>query len=258
MTTLEEPPTGNAVRFAAQPLPDGGTPACIWLSAERRLPPLDLTTCPELVVVGAHPDDETLGFGASAVMLARLGIRVQVVSATDGGGSHPGLNALQRHHLEATRRTELHRALGVLGLPPPISLGLPDGDVAGHEQRLTDLLVEILAARPAGTWCAATWRGDGHPDHEAVGRAAATAAAETGAQLLEYPVWMWHWASPGDAAVPWRRAHAVPIDDGAIARKEAAAQCFRSQFLPIGPGEGAVLPPFVLPRLLEVGEVVFR
>ena len=258
MTTLSEPPIGNSVRFAARPLPGGGTPACIWLSAERRLPELDLTGCPELVVVGAHPDDETLGFGATAVMLAQRGVRVQVVSASDGGGSHPGLSLLQRRRLELTRRAELHRALDVLGVPPPICLGLPDGAIADHEARLADLLIEVLAVRPRGTWCAATWRGDGHPDHEAVGRAAALAAAEVGAELVEYPVWMWHWAVPGDAAVPWHRARRVPLDDAAVRRKETAAQCFRSQFDPVGPDAEPVLPPFVLRRLLAVGEVAFR
>jgi LmbE family N-acetylglucosaminyl deacetylase len=258
MTMLSEPPTGNGVRFAARPLPGGGTPACIWLSAERRLPDLDLATCPEIVVVGAHPDDETLGFGAASALLARLGVRVQVVSASDGGRSHPDLSLLQRHRLEMTRRAELHRATAVLGIPPPISLGLPDGEIVDHEPRLTDLLIEIMAARPRGTWCAATWRGDGHPDHEAVGRAAATAAAVTGAELMEYPVWMWHWAFPGDEAVPWDRALRVPADRAAVGRKQRAADCFRSQFEPVAPGGAAVLPPFVLRRLLAVGEMVFR
>ena len=97
---------------------------------------------------------------------------------------------------------------------------------------LAELLGEILAGAAPGTWCAATWRGDGHPDHEAVGRAAAAACARTGVALLEYPVWMWHWASPSDPAVPWERAHSVPVSGWALERKRLAAQCFRSQFEP--------------------------
>lgn len=258
MTAVDETPIGNGVRFAAQPLSGGGTPAGVWLRGGRRFPPLDLGGCRQLVIVGAHPDDETLGFGAGLSMLAARGVGVQAVSVTDGGLSHSHQSMLERHRLEAARRGELHRALGVLGLPPPISLGLPDGDVAGHEQRLRDLLVEILTERPPGTWCAATWRGDGHPDHEAVGRAAAFAAAETGVPLLEYPVWMWHWAVPGDPAVPWDRALSVPADDDAIARKARAAAVFVSQFAPWGAGGETAMPAFVLPRLLQVGEVVFR
>ncbi|MDG4663571.1 PIG-L family deacetylase [Mycobacterium sp. 236(2023)] len=247
----------NSSRMADNPLAGGGTPEHVWTAAGLRFPDIDLAKCPEIVVVGAHPDDETVGFGATAAQLAAAGVGVQIVSASDGGAAFPDASLLQRYSLEKVRRRELCEAAGVLGLPPPISLGLPDGDIAGHEQRLTDLLIEILVTRPAGTWCAATWRGDGHPDHEAVGRAAAVAAALTGAVLVEYPVWMWHWAQPGDAAVPWERAHAVPSTPEAIDLKLKAAKRFRSQF-ESRDGEQPVLPDYFLPRLIAVGEVVFR
>jgi LmbE family N-acetylglucosaminyl deacetylase len=255
--TAADPPIGNTARFAARPLPSGGTPTAVWLSAERGLPEVDLSACPEIVVVAAHPDDETLGFGATAAMLSELGVRVQVVSASDGGASHPTNSLSERRQLEQIRRSELHRAVGILGLPTPVSLGLPDGELSSHEGRLVDLLTDILTKRPPGTWCAATWRGDGHPDHEAVGRAAAAACRRTDAVLIEYPVWMWHWALPGDAAVPWDRAQAVSLSLAAVGRKSLAAQCFRSQFEP-SVAAPPVLPPCVLRRLLAVGEVVFR
>ena len=183
---------------------------------------------------------------------------MQIVSASDGGAAYPNQSLLQRYRLERTRRAELLRATGVLGLHAPICLGLPDGQIDRHEERLADLLTEILDTKPAGTWCAATWRGDGHPDHEAVGRAAAIAVQRTGAVLVEYPVWMWHWAVPDDDAVPWHRAHSVPLSRDALGRKNTAAQIFRSQFVPEQPGDEPVLPPFILSRLLAVGEVVFR
>jgi LmbE family N-acetylglucosaminyl deacetylase len=255
--TPADPPIGNTARFAARPLSGGGTPTHVWINAERQLPELDLGDCTEIVVVAAHPDDETLGFGAASAMLAERGSPVQVVSASDGGSSHATSSLLERQQLEQIRRSELHRAVGILGLPTPVSLGLPDGELSSHEGHLVDLLTDILAQRPPGTWCAANWRGDGHPDHEAVGRAAAVAAQRTGAVLIEYPVWMWHWALPGDAAVPWDRAHAIPLSPSAIDRKSLAARCFRSQFEPSAVAP-PVLPPCVLRRLLAVGEVVFR
>jgi LmbE family N-acetylglucosaminyl deacetylase len=248
----------NSARLAARPLTCGGTPTHQWLNARLDASPLDLSDCPEIVVAGAHPDDETLGFGATASQLAAAGVRVQIVSASDGGAAYASQSVLQRYRLERTRRAELHRAARVLGVAAPICLGLPDGEIAGHEQRLADLLTEILAAKPPGTWCAATWRGDGHPDHEAVGRAAAVAAGRTGAVLVEYPVWMWHWARPGDDAVPWQRMSTAPVDVAATERKRLAAQSFRSQFLPPTHDDPPVLPPAVLHRLLAVGEVVFR
>ncbi|MFZ1175835.1 MAG: PIG-L family deacetylase [Mycobacterium sp.] len=253
-------PSGNCARFAAKPLTHGGTPVPLWLADLDRepLPPLDLSGCKRLIVVAPHPDDETLSLGATTAQLVASGVDVQVVSVSDGGAAKPGATLSGRLRLATTRRHELHRATGVLGVSRPVTLGLPDGELADHEGKLAELLVEILEAAGPMTWCAATWRGDGHPDHEAAGRAAAAACAHTGAALLEYPVWMWHWASPADPAVPWDRAHSVRVSGWAIDRKRLAAQRYRSQFAPSAGESAPVLPAFVLQRLLAVGEVVFR
>jgi len=245
---------GNGARFSARPLTLDGTPTQDWLDALAHAPELDLTRCSEILVVAAHPDDETLGFGAALATLAELGVRVQVVAASDGGASHPGLH---RRGLERARRAELHDAMRVLDVPAPTFLGMPDGELSGHEEQLADRLTEMLASRPGTPWIAATWRGDGHPDHEAVGRAAAVAADRRGAVLLEYPIWMWHWATPDDNAVPWDRLRAVPVNRYAVDRKVAAAQCYRTQVEVAGPDAEPLLPPFVLQRLLAVQEVVF-
>ncbi|OBA62454.1 LmbE family protein [Mycobacterium sp. 1100029.7] len=246
----------NGARFAAKPLTHGGTPTPVWLAALGRepLPRLDLAECPGLVVVAPHPDDETLGMGATIAALAASGVEVQVVSVSDGGAARPGAPAMERCRTEAIRRHELRRATSALGTAAPLSLGLPDGQLSDYEDELTGSLIDILERFDTVPWCAATWRGDGHPDHEAVGRAAAAACTRVDAVLMEYPVWMWHWATPADPAVPWHRAFAVAASDCATTRKRHAAQQYRSQFS----GSPAVLPPFVLPRLMAVGEVVFR
>lgn len=245
--------SGNGARFAGVPLTVAGTPAQDWLDALAHAPELDLTSCSEIIVVAAHPDDETLGFGAALATLTGLGARVQVVAASDGGASHPGLD---RRDLESTRRAELHDAMTVLGVAAPICLGMPDGELSSYEDRLAVRLTEMLADRPGTPWIAATWRGDGHPDHEAVGRAAAVAAQRRGAVLVEYPIWMWHWATPGDIAVPWDRLRAVPVAADALDRKAVAAQCYRSQ-MKMGDADPAPLTSFVVRRLLAVREVVF-
>ena len=247
---------GNCARFAASPLTGGGTPTHDWLDSLAGAQELDLGDCDEIIVVAAHPDDETLGFGTSLVTLAERGVRVQVVAASDGGASHQGFGLLERVHLERVRRAEMHEAAKVLGVPPPICLGMPDGELSDHEERLADLLTEILTTRTNRTWIAATWRGDGHPDHEAVGRAAAKAAQLCGATLLEYPIWMWHWATPGDSAVPWGRLRVMPTAPQALDRKTAAVRCYRTQVEPDG-ADAPLLPSFVLRRLLAVREVVF-
>jgi LmbE family N-acetylglucosaminyl deacetylase len=217
-----------------------------------------MTTCPGLVVVAPHPDDETLGLGAMAADLVASGVDVAVVSVSDGGAARPGASLSERSRLESARRGELYRATSLLGVNSVLSLGLPDGELADREEELTDSLAEILSGVAPGTWCAATWRGDGHPDHEAVGRAAVNACTRADVALVEYPVWMWHWARPSDPAVPWARAYTVPASELALQRKHQAVQCFHSQFEPDAGGSEPVLPAFVLERLLTVGELVFR
>lgn len=253
-------PAGNCARCAATPPARSGIPVPLWLAAfeERPLPTLDLAECRRLIVVAPHPDDETLGLGAMTTQLTAMGVDVQVVSVSDGGAAEPGVSASDRLRMETIRRYELSRAANLLNVPSPISLGFPDGELTDHQDRLADTLVEILEGDGPATWCAATWQGDGHPDHEAAGRAASAACARTGATLLEYPVLMWHWAHLADPAVPWGRAYSVPSTSWAMGRKRRAAQCYRSQLEATGGQSSPILPRFVLQRLLAVGEVVFR
>ena len=251
-------PASNAARFAAQPIGGGGTPTEEWVGWQKPFPTLTLDRCPGLVVLAAHPDDEALGFGAAASALAARGVEVHTVIASDGGAAYPDLSAPARAELGQVRCDESRLAATVLGLAEPEFLGLPDGELADHESRLVDNLTGVLAGRARGTWCAATWRGDGHPDHEAVGRAAAVAASRTGATLVEYPVWMWHWAHPGDDAVPWHRAVRVGLDPVAAQRKHDAIKAFRSQLETGVADREPILPSYVLARLEHVGEVVFR
>ena len=246
----------TSARFQASPVPDGGTPAEAWTGWHHSVAALNLGNCPGMTIISPHPDDETLGLGATMAMLRAAGVDVQVVSVTDGGAAYPGLSAAARAELESVRRAEVRRSVRLLGGGEPIRLGMPDGELSRHEGRLSERIAALLADFPVGRWCAATWRGDGHPDHEAVGRAAGAAATETGAVLVEYPVWMWHWARPDDPAVPWSRARRVSLSDEALRVKKIAAQSFTSQTQPARDGY-PVVPPAVLRRLLAVGEVLF-
>lgn len=90
----------------------------------------------------------------------------------------------ERKQLVETREREREVALQVLSLAasPIHRLGIADGAVADPEQLLTDRLVEVLrqgAPSPhalGSTVLVTPWRHDLHPDHEAVGRAAARPA----------------------------------------------------------------------------------
>jgi len=73
-------------------------------------------------------------------------------------------------------------------------------------------LSEILDFSPGSAdsiWVVAPWRQEPHPDHAAVGHAAAIACHAYSAQLLEYPVGVWHRDDP--AELPWVSARTLAL-----------------------------------------------
>ncbi len=198
------------------------TPTSAWEARIRRTRPLEgvVEGTGRCVVVAPHPDDETLGAGGLIGALGAAGREVAVVAVTDGEASHP-----DQPGLAVRRRREQQRALRLLGWRVSVErLGLADGRVADERGTLVEALREAAAG---AALLVAPWRGDGHPDHDAVGRAAADVARETGARLLSYPVWLWQWATEDAvASLPLRRL------DLPAAQRRAKAQalaCFRSQ-----------------------------
>lgn len=217
-------------------------------------PRLDLRPYARVVVVAPHPDDEILGVGGILRLLVEAGTPVTVVAVTDGEGSHPGVAGI------AERRTaESLAALADLGLAPSARrrLGVRDGGVGGSISEVSAALTPLLGP---DVLCLSTWRGDGHPDHEATGHAAAQACDRSGATLLEYPIWTWHWADVDDPRVPWDRAGMVDLPPAVAERKAQAVSRFVSQteVNGTGPEGGEILPPSVLARFARGWETVLR
>lgn len=226
-----------------------GTGESSWAAwtAPAGWPALDVAALGRPLVVAPHPDDEVLGLGG----LLSLAGGADIVAVTDGEASHPHADPQTQRELVRRRPGETAAALAELGSGFTVTrLRQPDGAIG--EAALTGTLVPLLTP---GRSCFVTWRGDGHPDHEAVGRAAAAACAVTGARLWEYPIWMWHWAAPDDARVAWERARRIDLTAAARTAKAAAVSAFTSQIEPI---EGVtILPEHVLARFRRPYEVVF-
>src|SRR5437868_8806027 len=158
-------------------------------------------------------------------MLAAAGTRLRLIAVTDGEASHPGLD---REAIARVRTSESAAARDVLGIQDieVFRLRLPDTGLAAREDELAARLRELCAGFGV---CLAPWEEDAHADHEAAGRAARRAARQAGQHRLSYPIWMWHWAKPGDRRVPWQRACQVPLGPDVAARKIAAIGAFASQ-----------------------------
>ena len=197
-----------------------------------------------LVVVVAHPDDETLACGGLLARAAEHDLPTVVVVATDGEASHPDSPTIDPETLAGLRREELIEAVAILHPAARlIRLGLPDGKLCGHEDTITDRLRDVV---DADTLLVSTWRHDAHGDHEAVAQAAADVAIETGARHLEAPIWLWFWGEPVD--VPWDRCAVLPLTPGEVEAKRQALACYPSQTAPLSdaPGDEAVLDDTLL------------
>jgi LmbE family N-acetylglucosaminyl deacetylase len=230
-----------------------GTDERTWLGAGRLagLSSLRERRPHRLVVVAPHPDDEILGAGGLLQQMARAGVETVLVAVTDGEASHPGARARDLAERRAGEtRSALHRL--DCGSTNVRRLCLPDGLVAGHAQHLTDVLINLLGPEDL---CLAPWRSDGHPDHDATGRAAAKAARQCGADLLEYLVWAWHWATPDDALIPWHRCRRFDLQHQQVARKRWSTYAFTSQIRPLDDEGGPILSDSVLRRFWRPFEV---
>lgn len=237
-----------------------GTPAVEWQrwAAPRTWPPLDLGTASRALVVVPHPDDAVVALGGTLKLLVERGCALRFVDVTDGEDSHPFTSVLDHDRMAAVRCDEQRRAHERLGLRAAevVRLRLPDGDVAAHGPRLAHELASLTASSDL---CIAPWDGDGHPDHDAVGAAAAAATGASGCTLWSYPMWMWHWAAPGDGRIPWDRARRVDLPPRVRAAKARAVQAFASQMRPLGPNpeDVPVLPEPALQRFDRPYEIVF-
>jgi LmbE family N-acetylglucosaminyl deacetylase/SAM-dependent methyltransferase len=216
-----------------------GTAATVWAAqlAEAPREPAHLLGVRRVIVVGAHPDDESLGAGGVVATARADDLCVDLVCATDGEGSHPGSPTHTPTHLADRRTTEWLDAARALGVDPDCThrLRLPDGGLDTHVTELTTRLVDMVGDG-RDTVIVAPWREDGHPDHEATGRAASAAARRTGAQLWEFPIWFWHWACPDDPRA--RRLRPFALDTEPVERKQQAIAAHTSQVSPLSTLEG--------------------
>lgn len=223
-----------------------GTPESAWTAADLsgRAADLDLDGVRRLLVVSAHPDDETLGAAGLIARLQASGVPVDVLMASDGEGSHPRSVTTPAAAIGRRRRDEMAAAIAHLAPRTTIRwLGLPDGRLADHEVELAGSISRLLGGDLAGTMVATPWRADGHPDHEAVARAVGRATDGVGASVVEFPVWAWLWAAPGDPRLRPERVRVLRLDEREWRGKQRAIAEHRSQIVPLGndPGDEPVL-----------------
>jgi len=190
-----------------------------------------------LLAVFAHPDDETFRPGGTLALLARGGVRVQVLTATRGEAGACGDPPLcTPRDLPARRERELECACAALGVESLRFLGYADGHLAEADAEC--LIAQTVAAiRATGAQALLSFGPDGlsgHPDHIAIGRCAAEAFHRVGNVAALYTV-----AVPASLAQALGMRQVRPVPDAEIAlvvdvsaaweAKLAAIRCHATQ-----------------------------
>lgn len=149
-------------------------------------PILATPTFRRVLVLAAHPDDETAGCGGLMAVLADAGATVDVAIATSGEGT---IGAdLDAAEVARRREGEARRAVAVLGGRPPRFLSHPDGGLPDHLDALTADLRGLLAdLTPEAVLL--PWFLDGHRDHQAIGHALEQAGVADDVELWGYETW---------------------------------------------------------------------
>lgn len=190
-----------------------------------------------LLAVFAHPDDETFRPGGTLALLARQGVRVQVLSATRGeAGSCGDPPRCTPESLPQVREAELRCACAALGIDPPRLLHYADGELQNVDAEVlsTDILATVSQVKPQVMLTFGPDGLSGHPDHVAIGR-----AAQRAYQRAQDVAALYTLAIPASAANQPGMPRVQPVPDEDISlqvnvstvwgAKRAAMDCHASQ-----------------------------
>jgi LmbE family N-acetylglucosaminyl deacetylase len=198
---------------------------------------IDLTQAPRRVlVVAAHPDDDTIGCGGTMAMVSGAGGTVGVAYLTDGSQSHPGSRRFSPADVAAIRESEARDALGELGVTAdPLFFRLPDSALASiardERTRVVSRLAEFVRSFEPDL-ILAPWERDPHSDHIAAAAIARLAfqAALRPAAFAGYDVWLSINGAPRDRPQPGEVVVAtVNLSERARDAKRRALYAHRSQ-----------------------------
>ncbi len=126
-----------------------------------------------LLVVLAHPDDESMGTGGLILRHTRAGVATHLICATYGEagwmGKPPGA---KKENLPEIRAKELEEAASALALNRVELWDYPDGGVSQSDsQEITQRIwEEISKLRPRAVVGWGPDGGYGHPDHSSTAR----------------------------------------------------------------------------------------
>jgi len=193
--------------------------------------------------VVAHADDAEFGCSGTVAGWTRQGWQVVYVLCTDGSKGSDD-TALTQEALVAIRRQEQLDAAQVLGLEDVAFLGHSDSFLMPSLELRRDIARAIRKYKPDVLICPNPNRDldsgfyIGHPDHQAAGEAALSAAYPTARDRLTYPELLAEGLEPHKVREVWvmmgaeRADHVVELSEEDMERSILALKAHTSQVSP--------------------------
>ena len=194
-----------------------------------------------VLVISAHPDDETMAAGGTIAMHAERGDAVYLLETTRGEGGEAGDPPLaDQAHLGAYREGELREAAAILGVREVTFLPYvdPHMEIDGEAARIDAPLEEFVAAiaaelrrvRPDIVITHGSNGEYGHPQHIYTHQAARLALAQVGLPVTLHTWGAWYeGAERPEMMNRFDKADIVRDITPWLERKVAAAMCHRTQ-----------------------------
>ncbi len=202
------------------------------------------------LVLGAHPDDETFGLGATIAQLASDGVEVHIVTMTAGEAALSHLGK-ELPGLPARRETEYTGACSRLGAASCTIVGLPDAGLVDRADEVSAVVTSHVRERAPAQLLTTWWR-DPHGDHAVLGEVACRVAADTGCGVFGYPIWAQHWSDPAPLLTEDTSVTLSMTTQAARDARATATACYSSQTQPLADDVEAILPADMLAWDLEL------
>lgn len=235
------------------------------MALRLRSRPFHLEHIASALVIAPHPDDEAIGCGGTAALIARERATLELAFITDGSASHPSHPNVSAAEIAKRRRDEAQEATGILGVEwqRVTFLDARDGTISqldGQQALELDVRIAELLKRASPKAILLPCRRDGSSEHDAAFVRVMSALEKTGmkVRVLEFPVWSW-W----NPLLMWepifscRRIWRVDIRQ-VRGLKSLAIASYASQTQPIPPDIAPALPYGFVRAFLGGAEYLFE
>ena len=123
----------------------------------------DLKKYRNILVLAAHPDDETIGCGGSIKKWSSLGSKVNVVFMTDGATGIDQQHSVNQHNVRSIRMDEATEASLLLGINKIKSLEIECQNIQNSKDTFHKVIKEIRNFKP--DLVITHYKNDKHRDH---------------------------------------------------------------------------------------------